>query len=178
MQIHWHHWHTGRVGEQERDWVDQHVDRWRTTFDGFDPEVEGVMVRIGAINRHVKGANTAAFEELGVGQPEYDTLHTLLIQPEPNEATPAQLAEACHVTRAAMTSRLDRLVDLGYVTRESDPLDRRRVIVRPTRAGREVWKRALELALVSEKKTLEVLSRREMVELNALLRKVVRGLQR
>ncbi|MFC8504089.1 MarR family winged helix-turn-helix transcriptional regulator [Pedococcus sp. NPDC057267] len=166
------------MGEQERDWVDQHVDRWRTTFEGFDPEVEGVMVRIGAINRHVKGANTAAFEELGVGQPEYDTLHTLLIQPEPNEATPAQLAEACHVTRAAMTSRLDRLADLGYVTRESDPLDRRRIIVRPTRAGRDIWKRALELAVVSEKRTLEVLNQEEMVELNSLLRKVVRGLQR
>lgn len=178
MQIGPLHWHTGRVGEQERDWVDQHVDRWRTTFAGFDPEVEGVMVRIGAINRHVKGANTAAFEQLGVGQPEYDTLHTLLIQPEPNEATPAQLAEACHVTRAAMTSRLDRLADLGYVTRESDPLDRRRIIVRPTRAGREVWKQALELAVVSEKKTLEVLSPQEKLELNALLRKVVRGLQR
>ena len=47
-----------------------------------------------------------------------------------------------------------------------------------TRAGREVWKQALELAVVSEKKTLEVLSPREKVELNALLRKVVRGLQR
>jgi len=164
--------------QQEKDWVDQHVDRWRRTFQGFDPEVEGVLVRIGAINRHVKRMNAAAFGELGLGPAEYDTLHTLLIQPEPNETTPAQLAEACHVTRAAMTSRLDRLVELDYVTRESDPLDRRRIIVRPTRAGREVWKRALELAVVSEKKTLEVLSPREKVELNALLRKVVRGLQR
>ena len=63
------------------------------------------MVRIGAINRHVKRANAAAFDELGLGPAEYDTLHTLLVQPEPNEATPAQLAEACHVTRAAMTLR-------------------------------------------------------------------------
>lgn len=160
----------------DRDWVDQHVDRWRTTFDGFDPEVEGALVRIGAVNRHVKRANAAAFEALGLGAGEYDTLHTLLIQPEPNEATPAQLAEACHVTRAAMTSRLDRLVDLGHVTRQSDPLDRRRIIVRPTSTGRTIWKQALELALVSEKQALGALSRAELVQLNALLRTIVLGL--
>ena len=162
---------------QQRDWVDQHVDRWRRTFDGFDPQVEGAIVRMGAINRHIKRANTAAFEEMGLAPSEYDTLHTLLIQPEPTETTPAQLAEACHVTRAAMTSRLDRLAELGYVTRESDPLDRRRILVRPTPAGREVWKKALELALVQEKATLSVLSDREQVQLNTLLRKVVLGIQ-
>jgi len=120
--------------------------------------------------------NVAAFADLGLGEPEYDTLHTLLIQPEPNEATPAQLAEACHVTRAAVTARLDRLVELGYVTRENDVLDRRRVIVRPTAAGRTVWKRALELALKGEKAVVDVLSEPEKVQLNALLRKLVVGL--
>jgi DNA-binding MarR family transcriptional regulator len=164
------------MAEQERDWVDQHVDRWRSTFKGFDPEVEGALVRIGAINRHVKRANAAAFQALGVEPSEYDTLHTLLIQPEPQETTPAQLAEACHVTRAAMTSRLDRLVEQGYVTRETDPLDRRRVIVRPTSAGREVWTKALELAVVSEKQAFSALGAKEMRELNTLLRKVVRSL--
>ena len=162
---------------QEQDWVDQHVERWRRTFRGFDPEVEGAVVRIGAINRHVKRANAAAFGELGLGPAEYDTLHTLLVQPEPNETTPAQLAEACHVTRAAMTSRLDRLVELAYVTRESDPLDRRRIIVRPTQAGRSVWKQALELAVVREKQTLAVLSEPEQVQLNALLRRIILGLE-
>jgi DNA-binding MarR family transcriptional regulator len=164
------------MAEQERDWVDQHVDRWRSTFKGFDPEVEGALVRIGAINRHVKRANAAAFQALGVEPSEYDTLHTLLIQPEPQETTPAQLAEACHVTRAAMTSRLDRLAEQGYVTRETDPLDRRRVIVRPTAAGREVWTKALELAVVSEKQAFSALGPKEMRELNTLLRKVVRSL--
>lgn len=162
--------------QEDQDWVDQHVQRWSRTFDGFDPEVEGAIVRIGAINRHIKRMNTAAFDELGVGPSEYDTLHTLLIQPEPIETTPAQLAEACHVTRAAMTSRLDRLVELGHVTRDSDPLDRRRIIVRPTRTGRDVWKRALELALVHEKKTLAVLNDAEQVQLNALLRRIVLAL--
>ena len=156
--------------------MDRHVERWRRTFQGFDPEVEGTLMRIGAINRHVKRANAAAFDELGLGPAEYDTLHTLLVQPEPNETTPAQLAEACHVTRAAMTSRLDRLVDLAYVTREVDPLDRRRVIVRPTPSGRAVWKQALELAVVQEKQTINVLTEIEKVQLNTLLRKVVLGL--
>ena len=163
--------------EQQQDWVDHHVERWSRTVKGFDPEVEGILVRISAINRHVKRANAAAFDEMGLGPAEYDTLHTLLVQPLPNETTPAQLAEACHVTRAAMTSRLDRLVDLAYVTRESDPLDRRRIIVRPTQAGRAVWKEALELAVVQEKLAVNVLTEGERVQLNVLLRKVVLGLE-
>src|SRR4029078_1020892 len=43
----------------ERDWVDQQVERWRRPFTGFDPEVEGAIVRIGAINRQIKRANVA-----------------------------------------------------------------------------------------------------------------------
>ena len=63
------------------------------------------------------------------------------------------------------------------MTRESDPLDRRRINVRPTQAGRAVWKEALELAVVQEKATVNVLTETERVQLNTLLRKIVLALE-
>jgi DNA-binding MarR family transcriptional regulator len=104
---------------------------------------------------------------------DYWTLHALMIQPYPTEATPAQLADASHVTRAGMTSRLDRLVSSGLVTREVDPLDRRRVVVRPTAAGREAWDSYVHEGMAREQEVLGALSPRELEQLNALLRKVM-----
>jgi len=108
---------------------------------------------------------------------DYKTLHALMVQPYPTEATPAQLADATHVTRAAMTSRLDRLVGAGLVTREVDPTDRRRVLVRPTAKGREAWDKHIFEGMARDKQLLGVLTYEELLQLNALLRKVMRALE-
>lgn len=51
--------------------------------------------------------------------------------------SPHQLAERAGVTRATITGLLDGLERDGFVVRAADPLDRRRVTVRLTAAGRE-----------------------------------------
>jgi DNA-binding MarR family transcriptional regulator len=164
------------VTARRRDAVDHHVARWADVWKDnprFDPEVEGAMTRIQAIMRRLRRADAAAFAGLDFTLEDYQTLHALLVQPYPTEATPAQLAEATSVTRAGMTSRLDRLVDAGLVTREVDPLDRRRVMVRPTKAGRDSWQSYVHEGMVREQQVLGALSQRELEQLNALLRKVV-----
>ena len=63
-----------------------------------------------SILKELKRADAAAFAGSEFTIEDFRTLHALMVQPYPTEATPAQLAEATGVTRAAMTSRLDRLV--------------------------------------------------------------------
>jgi hypothetical protein len=46
-------------------------------------------------------------------------------------ATPGWLAEKTGLTTGAVTGMIDRLEHAGYVRREPDPEDRRRVIVQP-----------------------------------------------
>jgi DNA-binding MarR family transcriptional regulator len=159
--------------ERERDAVDAHVARWVTELPGMDPQVEGAITRMQHLLRRLQRANAAAFAESDITEEDYKTLHTLMVLAYPAEATPAQLAEACHVTRAAMTSRLDRLADGGYVTRTMDPTDRRRVLVRPTRRGREVWEAAVVEGMAREQHLLHALDDRELRQLNALLRRVM-----
>jgi DNA-binding MarR family transcriptional regulator len=168
------------VPSPRRDAVDDHVARWAAHWKdnpAFEPEVEGAITRMQAILKQLKRADAAAFAGSDFSLEDYSTLHALMVQPYPTEATPAQLAEATSVTRAAMTSRLDRLVSSGLVTREVDPLDRRRVVVRPTASGRGAWESYVHEGMSREQRLLHALSPRELAQLNTLLRKVVLSFQ-
>lgn len=165
----------------DQDSVDQHVARWAAFWKdepAFAPEVEGALVRMNYIQREARRADAAAFaESRELTFEDYKTLHVLMIQPWPIEATPAQLAEAAKVTRAAMTSRLDRLVAAELVTRENDETDRRRVLIRPTAAGRAMWSKYIFEGMARDQRLLRALSHEELVQLNGLLRKVLLDLE-
>jgi DNA-binding MarR family transcriptional regulator len=161
--------------------VDRHVARWAAFWKDdprFHPEVEGALVRMNDIAKWARRADAAAFAgNDDFTMEDYQTLHALMVQPHPMEATPAQLADATHVTRAAMTSRLDRLAAAGLVTREVDPADRRRVLIRPTAAGREAWNTHIFEGMARDRKMLSALSGDELVQLNTLLRKVTKSIE-
>ena len=159
------------------DDVDRHVARWVTQLDQMDPEVEGAITRMQAVLRRLNRLHQDAAEGSDLSIEDYRTLHALMIQPYPTEATPAQLADTCHVTRAAMTSRLDRIAEAGLVTRTPDATDRRRIIVRPTPKGRRAWERHVAEAMKREAYVLRALSPTEKHRLNALLRKVLLSLE-
>jgi DNA-binding MarR family transcriptional regulator len=163
---------TGREDE-----VDHHIARWMPQIKGMDPQVEGAITRMQHILRRLSRSDARAYTGSGFSLEDYGTLHALMVQPYPTEATPAQLAEACHVTRAAMTSRIDRLAGSGLVTREVDPRDRRRVIVRPTSSGRKKWAELVGRGMAREEQILQALSEQEKVQLNALLRTVLLSLE-
>jgi DNA-binding MarR family transcriptional regulator len=167
------------MATDNRDSVDHHVARWAEYWKdnpNYVPEVEGATTRMWAIIRELKRIDAATFAGREFTLEDFRTLHALMVQPYPTEATPAQLADTTGVTRAAMTSRLDRLVASGLVTREVDPLDRRRVVVRPTAAGSAAWDKYVHEGMRQEQHLLRALSERELEQLNGLLRKVIRSL--
>lgn len=47
------------------------------------------------------------------------------------------LAANLHVSKPAITRALDRLEELGFLSRKTDPMDRRSVLVQRTEAGAE-----------------------------------------
>ena len=160
-----------------RDSVDDHVARWATFWKDdptFAPEVEGALVRMEFILRELRREDAAVFaKSKDLSLEDYKTLHALMVQPWPVEATPAQLADTLNITRAAVTSRLDRLVSAELVTRQVDETDRRRVLVRPTAAGRAAWNKHIFEGAARDQRMLSALSAEELKQLNALLRKVL-----
>jgi DNA-binding MarR family transcriptional regulator len=50
---------------------------------------------------------------------------------------PTELTRRLHMTTGAMTAMLDRLAERDFIVREPHPSDRRRIVVRLTREGRD-----------------------------------------
>ncbi|RNI21307.1 MarR family winged helix-turn-helix transcriptional regulator [Flexivirga caeni] len=167
--------------DRVHDSVDEHVARWAARWDGnpaFAPEVEGAITRMQLLLRVKNRRDTAAFlGEEDFTREDYETLHALMVQPYPTEATPTQLAESVRVTKASMTGRLARLERAGLITRETDSDNRRRVLVRPTQAGQDAWDHYVHEGMRREQDILRGLTDKELVQLNTLLRKAVRGLE-
>jgi DNA-binding MarR family transcriptional regulator len=165
--------------ERGDDWADRHVARWRDHWIDveFDDEVEAITVRIGRITRHFRRAKQEAVAAAGLQESEYDTLHHLMIRDTPGQANPSDLAEDLEMSNAGMTGRLDALERAGWIQRRTSPADRRRVHVEVTRAGVEVWRRAMGLRGRAEDELIGELSAEERTELARLLKKLTLRLE-
>ncbi|GIP36954.1 putative HTH-type transcriptional regulator YcgE [Paenibacillus sp. J31TS4] len=71
-------------------------------------------------------------EKLGLNATDHKCLDFLT---RSGPVTAGQLAQLTGLTTGAVTSVIDRLEKAGYVVRDKDPKDRRRVVVKPAPEG-------------------------------------------
>jgi DNA-binding MarR family transcriptional regulator len=69
---------------------------------------------------------TAAAEKIGINATDLNCLNILSFS---GHMTAGELARATGLTTASITGVVDRLEEAGFVTRERDPHDRRRVVI-------------------------------------------------
>src|SRR5215831_12442004 len=69
---------------------------------------------------------TAAADKIGINATDLNCLNVLSFS---GRMTAGELAKATGLTTASITGVVDRLEEAGFVTRERDPHDRRRVVV-------------------------------------------------
>jgi DNA-binding MarR family transcriptional regulator len=136
------------------DEVDEIVAAWRRERPDLDVEPLHVLSRIARLAAVLDERRADAFVDHGLQGHEFDVLSVLRRSGEPFERTAGELATLTHVTSGTMTSRLDRLVSRGLVTRHADPKDGRLVRVRLTDAGRERVDAAFAELLGSEQALL------------------------
>ena len=167
------------AADEPDDWADRHVARWRDHWIDieFDDEVEAITVRVMRVVRHLRRAKQEAAAEAGLAEPDYDTLHHLMIRDTPGQANPSDLAADLGMSNAGMTGRLDSLEKAGWIQRRTSPEDRRRVHVEVTRAGVDVWRRAMALRGRAEDELIGELSADERTELARLLKKLTLRLE-
>ncbi|GAA4378403.1 MarR family winged helix-turn-helix transcriptional regulator [Nocardioides caricicola] len=154
------------------DWADRHVARWRDHWIDvpFDDDIEAIVVRMGRLVRHFKAAMQEAVAEVGLQDFEYETLHLLIVRDTPGHASPSALATDLGISNAGMTGRLDALERGGWIQRRADANDRRRVGIEVTRAGMDVWRRAMALRGRAEEDLVRTLPPQERVRLAQLLK--------
>jgi DNA-binding MarR family transcriptional regulator len=93
-----------------------------------------------ALRRFARFSEEAA-RPLGLEPQQHQALLAVEGFPGRNRATVGELAEQLQIRPHSAVGLVDRLAKLGFLIREPDPDDRRRVHVRLTPKGREVLER-------------------------------------
>jgi DNA-binding MarR family transcriptional regulator len=163
--------------------AEDHIDRFLQRLaaqpgtEMIDLEVEGIVDRVGGINRRIKRAMEATLAEHGLTHQDWEVLCSLRLRREQNRSSPGSLASELELSTGAMTSRLDRLEREGFVRRLPDPDDRRGVVIELTPEGRAAWDRAAGVQARREVFFASALSKEEQQQLNGLLRKLLLALE-
>jgi DNA-binding MarR family transcriptional regulator len=162
----------------ERDHVDNFLEEISADLPAdLDLTVEGIVDRIGGINRRIKWMHDETLDQLGVTMSDWHVLTALRWAGEPYRRKAGELARRADLTSGAMTSRLDALEKEGLVSRLRDPADRRSVLVELTEKGRRKHQQAMGIQAQKEALLAEALTDREKEQLNGLLRRVMLTLE-
>lgn len=162
---------------EQQDSVDFCTADVTSRYREIDPQVEGVVGRIGAIEKHLQRTFDETLAGHGLSHGEYRMLLRLATRTADNRMSAGALSRALMLSSGAMTNRLDRLETAGLIRRVPDPRDRRGVLVELTEAGRSTIDGAVEEQAAKERDVLCALSVKELVQVNALLRKVLLSLE-
>lgn len=139
----------------EPDHVDEIVAQWNRERPDVDVSGMAIIGRLTRLEKVIRPLLNATFAEHDLESWEFDVLATLLRNGAPHQLTPGQLLDSMMITSGAMTNRIDRLEQRGFVARVEDPSDGRRVLVALTPEGMAKIDAALrshaanELAIIS-----------------------------
>ncbi|HET6286701.1 MAG TPA: MarR family transcriptional regulator [Amycolatopsis sp.] len=158
--------------EQNADAIDAVVGAWRRERPELDLTAIGVAGRLGRVAMLTTPMVEAVFAQHGLKQGEFDVLAALRRSGKPYTLTPSELSATLMMSRAGMTSRIDRLEAAGLVERALDPEDRRSFRVTLTERGFEVVDAAMTEHTVNVAKLLSPLGE-DLSVLDAALRRLL-----
>ncbi len=159
----------------ERDAVDLFIEQWKRERPDLDPAPLGVVSRVLMLAKFLEQGADRALERYGLSLWQFDVLAALRRSGPPFKLSPSRLIQFVTLTSGAMTNRIDRLEDLGLVTREADPADRRGVLIALSEAGRSMVDDAIAARLDDARRSLSELQETDVAALAALLRKLLVG---
>jgi len=158
----------------EKDAVDDILEQWSSERPELDTASLGVVIRVMSLQRAFQRQATEALQPLDLELFEYDVLSALRRQGRPYALAATALAKSTGLSTGAMTNRIDRLEERGFVRRSDAESDRRSVIVSLTEEGVHAIDAAIRLRLDSADESLRGISPAELRQLAGLLRKVRR----
>jgi DNA-binding MarR family transcriptional regulator len=155
----------------ERDHIDRFLERFGDRLPLQDLVVEGIVDRIGGLNRRLQREADETLDQFGLNHGEWKVLAALWRASE--ALSPGELSRIEDLSSGAMTNRLDRLEQAGYVSRVPDLVDRRSIKVELTPKGQRIWEEAVVAQSKKEALVTAALTDREKEQLTTLLRKMM-----
>ena len=159
--------------ERNADAIDAVVGAWRRERPELDLTAIGVAGRLGRAVMLTTPMVEAVFAKHGLKQGEFDVLAALRRSGKPYTLIPSELSATLMMSRAGMTSRLDRLEKAGFVERTLDPNDRRSFRIRLTASGFDAVDAAMTEHTANVSELLSGLSKKELDLLDDVLRKLL-----
>jgi DNA-binding MarR family transcriptional regulator len=153
--------------------LDAHLRLALATWPQIDPEVEGIVTRIAKAARHLDDAAQASLGRVGLTKEEFKVICAL----GSSTRSHGSLCGELHVSTGAMTNRLDKLEQAGFLRRSRDPDDRRGVLLELTLAGRDKLDQYIDTGANRERDLLAALTKHEKRQLNRLLQKLLNSLR-
>jgi DNA-binding MarR family transcriptional regulator len=166
-----------RIDGMTEDFTDRLIARWAEIRPDLGVDALQVTARLSRLGRHIAVREEEAFGRFGLNRGEVGMLAALRTAGPPHRLSPTRLGRGLMLSSAGVTSRLDRLERRGLLRRTPDPDDRRGVIVELTDEGLTLVDSAVAANTANEERILATLSRDEVHTLEALLRKVLVGLE-
>ncbi|KAB8174809.1 MarR family winged helix-turn-helix transcriptional regulator [Microbispora catharanthi] len=162
--------------EERRDSVDHILDQWRRERPDLDLSAMGVFGRVAQVARVVEGRVEEVLNRHGLRSGDFDVLAALRRSGPPYTLIPSELSDMVMMSRAGMTSRLDRLEAAGLVERSLDPADRRSFKITLSEKGHEVIDATLTDHAANLARLASGLAPKDAVTLDRLLRDLLTAL--
>lgn len=143
---------------------------------GADESTQRVTTAVHRLSRRLNQWYDRQLADLDVSTSEWLVIGELARSPGYAPLTPSQLAAATNVAPSSMTHRLDRMVERGLITREQDPDNRTRVLIRLTDAGYALFVTVIRGSDLVESDLLAGLREDQVETLAELLEQVIAGL--
>ncbi len=160
------------------DAVDVIVEQWHEQRPDLDVSAKQITGRIIRLASQFQQEYSATFVPLGLNDGDYGVLAPLRRAGAPYELTPTELAKHRMMTSGGMTAALDRLERKGWLARVPNPTDRRGSLVRLTDAGLAIMDEAMTQHVATEHRLTDGLDDLEREQLQGLLRKLLRAVER
>jgi DNA-binding MarR family transcriptional regulator len=154
----------------EPDHVDEIIAQWNRERPDVDVSGMEIIGRLTRLDRVIRARLNAVFAEHDLESWEFDVLATLRRNGEPHRLTAGQLLDSMMITSGAMTNRIDRLENRGFVERVKDPADGRKVLVALTPDGMRKVDSALLSHAANERALVSPLDPHQRATLVDLLR--------
>jgi DNA-binding MarR family transcriptional regulator len=155
----------------EQDLVARVVGQWARERPDVDVSPIAVIGRVHSLAEWLTEQRTALYAEYALGPGEFDVMAALLRSGAPHEMTPTAIADWTVVSSGAVTKRVDRCVEQGWVTRRPGQSDRRSRVVALTAEGKELIEVVVAASLARVHELVEPLERDERDRLAELLSK-------
>lgn len=110
---------------------------------------------------------------VGAGFPQKPKHSAVFAQIDPEGSRLTDLARRANITPQAMGELVDELQELGYLTREPDPTDRRAKLIVPTPKGRAAIEAGKQTIVGLETRITEILGEKGHETLREMLGKLL-----